>query len=263
MSSLGQRAATVLLTADPHAKAVAAKSMAAEWRQGVLTDDAVVPPSRPARPERPELLPPKAMPKRTYSGLAGRVALVHALAHIELNAIDLACDILYRYYASDSPPRDFLDDWVKVADDEALHFELLSELLVELGATYGELPAHDGLWQAADKTAHDLLARLAIVPLALEARGLDTTPSTVEKLRRGGDARTAEVLDIIYRDEITHVAAGVRWFRHFTEQRGLESAPHYRLMLARYFPGGLMPPFNHAARAEAGMPQEWYEPIQP
>lgn len=252
-------AISVLATADPAGKAEISHRTAAAWRTGGLTvgvRDQI--PDRPARPERPLLLAPKAMPKRKAGGNAAkRVALLHALAHIELNAIDLAWDLIARFGAEDMP-RAFFDDWVKVADEEALHFELLSARLKELGAAYGDLPAHDGLWEAATVTAHDLLARLAIVPLVLEARGLDVTPATVADMSRAGDDATAALLERIYRDEIGHVAAGMRWFEHFAGQAGYDPQVHWQALLKRYFRGVLKPPFNDTARAAAGMPAAYY-----
>ena len=167
-------------------------------------------PQRPARPERPALVAPRGVKKRKVTAaIEGRVALLHALAHIELNAIDLAADLLGRFTA---PAPTFADDWVRVLDEESKHFLLLSERLAALGGSYGDLPAHDGLWQAAEATAHDLLARLAVVPLVLEARGLDVTPTMIAKLDAVGDSESAAVLRIIYADEIGHVAIGRRWF---------------------------------------------------
>ncbi len=179
------------------------------------------PPPRPARPERPSLRPPKEMAKRrAFGSQAGRIALLHALAHIELNAIDLAWDLVARF-AGEKLPRAFFDDWVEVAAEEACHFELLVGRLTELGAGYGDLPAHDGLWEAAAATADDLLARLAVVPLVLEARGLDVTPEMAARLERVGDAKSAAILHHIYRDEIGHVATGLRWFDRLCQARGL------------------------------------------
>jgi uncharacterized ferritin-like protein (DUF455 family) len=198
------------------------------------------------------------MPRRSYGGVRGRVALIHALAHIELNAVDLALDILCRY-AADGPPRAFYDDWVEVAEDEARHHLMLEELLNGLDAAYGDLPAHDGLWQAAEKTAHDVLERLAVVPLALEARALDTTGPTMAKLIQGGDDKTPKTLQVILDEEIRHVAKGATWFAHFAKARGRDPADCYRSVIAKHFPGGLKPPFNHEARAVAGFPREWYE----
>ena len=259
MTSLLDWALAVLNTADPVHKVAATRKMAEEWqRSAVPRGDVPGAPDRPARPERPELLLPKYMPKRTYAGQAGRTALVHALAHIEFNAIDLACDIMCRRWDVDLPDA-FYDDWVQVALDEADHFDALNAVLRQWGACYGDLPAHDELWLAAERTAHDLLARLAVVPMTLEARGLDTTPNGIDKLRLHGHDGVADALEIIYRDEIRHVAAGMRWFRHVTAQRGIDPLPHYRRQLELYFPGQQKPPFNHAARAEAGMTPEWYD----
>ena len=167
--------------------------------RGVASDRYLRPPLRPARPVYPELRPPRDMPKRrNFGSLAGRTALLHALAHIELNAIDLAWDMVARF-ADAGLPREFLNDWVGVASEEAHHFSLLSARLADFGAKYGDLPAHDGLWEAAAATAGDLLARLAVVPLVLEARGLDVTPAMTEQLDRLGDAKSSAVLRLIYR----------------------------------------------------------------
>jgi uncharacterized ferritin-like protein (DUF455 family) len=251
-------AVAVLSTADPAAKATASHRAAAAWREGGLAVGTAHPPDRPARPERPQLLAPKEMPKRKAGGNAAkRTALLHALAHIELNAIDLAWDLIARF-GTEQMPRAFFDDWVKVADEEALHFELLSARLQELGAAYGDLPAHDGLWEAATVTAHDLLARLAIVPLVLEARGLDVTPATVADMSRAGDDATAALLERIYRDEIGHVAAGMRWFEHFAREAGHDPQLQWQALLRQYFRGVLKPPFNDTARAAAGMPSTYY-----
>jgi len=261
MTTLSEAAGLVLNTADPAEKCRLTRQFAADWREGRIVEaGAVPPPSRPARPPRPELLPPNRMPRRSYGGVPGRIALLHALAHIELNAIDLAWDAASRF-AAEAMPKAFHDDWIQVAEDEAAHFDMLAGLLAELGAAYGDLPAHDGLWQAAEKTADDLLARMAVVPMTLEVRGCDTTPATMEKLKRNGDDRTPPVLEIIYHDEIRHVAAGVRWFVFLAERRGIDPVAAYHRLLAERFPAGLKPPFNHQARAEAGMDRHWYEPM--
>lgn len=257
--SLTSRAVALLATPGPKDKCLGTLELARLWRAAPqMPIGASPPPDRPARPERPALLPPKDMPRRSYGGARGRIALIHALAHIELNAVDLALDILCRY-PGDAPPRAFYDDWVEVAGDEARHHLMLEELLNGLDATYGDLPAHDGLWQAAEKTADDLLARLAVVPLALEARALDTTEPTMAKLIQGGDRETPKTLQIIFDEEIRHVSKGARWFAHFAQARGLDPAAHYRAMIAKRFPGGLKPPFNHQARESAGFPRQWYE----
>lgn len=249
----------ILSSAAPADKVRLTHEAAAAWRAGHLAGPGrETPPDRPARPDRPALLPPNAMPRRTTGGPAGRTALLHALAHIELNAIDLAWDILCRFPDADMPGA-FYDDWVAVAADEALHFGLLADLLTELGSEYGALPAHDGLWQAAEKTADDLMARLAIVPMTLEARGLDTTPVTIARMTRNGDTTAVPALERIAEDEIRHVAVGVRWFVHLAERRRLDPAATWHALLDRHFPNGLKPPFNHDARARAGFPRAWYE----
>jgi uncharacterized ferritin-like protein (DUF455 family) len=219
------------------------------------------PPSRPARPARPLLRPPKELPKRrAFGSPAGRIALLHALAHIELNAIDLAWDIVARF-AGEALPRRFFDDWVGVAAEEASHFELLTQRLADFAAGYGDLPAHDGLWQAAEATADDLLARLAVVPLVLEARGLDVTPQMAARLERVGDRQSAAILLRIYREEIGHVAVGMRWFDRLCRARGLIPEKVFLERVRRCFRGDLKPPFNHEARAAAGLPSNYYEPL--
>jgi uncharacterized ferritin-like protein (DUF455 family) len=259
---LAQCACDILNAAQPAAKVECALALAGHWREGrAAFVQSASPPTRPARPARPSLLPPRDMPKRKAGGSQEkRIALLHALAHIELNAIDLAWDIIARFGTADTP-RAFFDDWVKVGEEEAIHFSLLQARLVELGASYGDLPAHDGLWQAAEETAHDLLARLAIVPLVLEARGLDVTPATIAQLRRAGDDESAAILERIYHDEIGHVAAGARWFHHFAEATGLDPKQAWQERVRRHFKGTLKPPFNDAARSDAGFDPEFYRPL--
>jgi len=222
---------------------------------------AATPPDRPARPARPLLQPPRGMKRRrTLGGTAGRIALVHALAHIELNAIDLAWDVVARF-SGEGLPRGFFDDWVGVAAEEAEHFALLAARLGKLGSEYGALPAHDGLWEAAAATAHDLVARLAVVPLVLEARGLDVTPAMIARLERAGDGASAAILGRLYGDEIGHVAVGVRWFEHLCRTRGLDPGGAFRDCVRRHFSGALKPPFNDAARAAAGFAAGYYAPL--
>ncbi len=263
--SLAEAAVAVLLTAEPGEKVRLSRAFAAAWAAGeIAAVGTAEPPARPARPERPELRPPRDMPRRrTGQSLAGRQALYHALAHIELNAIDLAWDIIARFtapqFTDEACPRGFYDDWVKVADDEARHFTLVAQRLTALGGDYGALPAHDGLWQAAQATAHDLLARLAVVPLVLEARGLDVTPGLIDKLASAGDAEGAALLEVIYREEITHVAAGKRWFDWLCGRRGLVPKVAWRVQVGRHFQGAVKPPFNAEARLAAGLQPEFYE----
>ncbi|MDG1859611.1 MAG: ferritin-like domain-containing protein, partial [Emcibacteraceae bacterium] len=217
-------------------------------------------PKRPGRPEKPELLSPHNMPKRRKAkSNAGRIAMLHAIAHIELNAIDLAWDMVLRF--GKDMPKEFIDDWVKVADDEARHFKILNDLLIEMDSFYGALPAHDGLWQSAEETAHDLLARLAIVPLVLEARGLDVTPTLINKFNSAGDQKSVSALEIIYRDEIDHVRAGQRWFHYLCEKKTLDPQKTYQELVNKYFKGSLKPPFNKQARDAAGFEEDYYLPL--
>ena len=188
---------------------------------------------------------------------AGRVAMLHALAHIELNAIDLAWDLIARF-TDEQMPRAFYDDWVTVAEDEARHFELLALRLADFAAAYGDLPAHDGLWQAALATAGSLDARLAVVPMVLEARGLDVTPRTIATLAGEGDDAGAALLQTIHDDEITHVAAGRRWFEHLCARQGVAPVATWRALVARYFGGRLKPPFNEESRRRAGLTPAYY-----
>ncbi len=257
MNSLAAAACEVLAAADPQAKAELSRAAADAWRDGLPIGQAT-PPQRPARPARPLLLPPGQVPRRKINrGIKGRVALLHAIAHIELNAIDLAWDLIARF-TDENLPRAFYDDWVTVAAEEAQHFSMIRDRLGALGASYGDLPAHDGLWESAADTRHDLAARLAVVPMVLEARGLDVTPEMIEKLRAVGDDASADVLEVIYREEIGHVAAGHRWFSHVCEARGVAPVALWQQLVARYFKGQLKPPFNYPARRAAGFDPDSY-----
>ena len=261
MNSIAEACRAVLLTAEPRAKVKAARAAARAWRSGALAHKFdVAMPTRPARPDRPELLPPGRMPKRGKAGSErSRIALLHALAHIEFGAIDLAFDMAGRF--GGGLPRAFVDDWLSVGADEAMHFALLDRRLKALGSHYGALPAHDGLWAAAAETAHDLLARLAVVPMVLEARGLDVTPATMAAFERGGDARSAAILGRIYRDEIRHVAAGTRWFVAGCESRNLPVVEHWQALVRSHFRGTVKPPFNDSARGEAGLSRDFYRGV--
>lgn len=262
-ASIAQACRDVLLTARPRAKVMAAREVARRWRQGALSDAfGVEMPARPARPDEPALLPPNRMPKRGRAGSErSRIALLHALAHIEFGAIDLAFDMAGRFGAAF--PRRFVDDWLSVGADEALHFALLDRRLRALGARYGALPAHDGLWEAAAETAHDAGARLAVVPMVLEARGLDVTPAILTSFERAGDARSAAILGRIYRDEIRHVSIGTKWFRNWCESRDLAPAPEWQRLIRRHFRGIVKPPFNDSARGEAGLSRDFYAGVAP
>jgi uncharacterized ferritin-like protein (DUF455 family) len=258
VTNVSEAARAVLSTADPYAKVRAARAAARDWRLGRL-DHAFLAamPDRPARPDAPELLPPNRMPKRGRAGSdASRTAMIHALAHIEFVAIDLAFDMVGRFGAQF--PRAFVDDWMRVGADEAMHFILLDRRLRALGSFYGALPAHDGLWQAAGETAHDALARLAVVPMVLEARGLDITPVTIERFEGVGDHTTSRILTRILADEERHVGAGARWFNFGCESAGTNPVETWKSLVARHFRGGLKPPFNDSARARAGLTRDFY-----
>jgi len=259
--TIGEAAVTVLKTEKPRDKAEQARRVAAAWRADKLSFEfKAQPPKRPARPARPELLDPSQMPKRGRGGTDGnRRALLHAVAHIELNAIDLAYDMVARF--GGVMPRQFTDDWINVGDDEARHFTLLAGRLKTLECIYGDLPAHDGLWQSAQDTAGSLPARLAIVPMVLEARGLDVTPRMIEQFKSAGDTASAEVLSLILEEEIAHVAAGTRWFKFLAKQGELDADEWFQDLVKSYFKGNIKPPFNKPARNQAGMPVSFYEPL--
>ncbi len=248
----------VLLESEPSAKIKAARWASRSWRRGTLGfafDHEM--PKRPARPDRPVLLAPSKMPKRGKGGSdRSRIAMLHALAHIEFVAIDLAFDLVGRFGANF--PRAFVDDWVAVGADEAMHFALLDRRLRSLGTSYGALPAHDGLWEVAESTSNDALARLAVVPMVLEARGLDVTPATIAAFRGAGDETSSAILQRIYSDEIRHVAAGTHWFRQGCESRKLPIVSEWQRLVRRHFRGSLKPPFNDSARGEAGLSREFY-----
>lgn len=258
IESLGQACLAVLTTADPNAKVMAARKAARDWRLGRLKHVFDVDmPDAPSRPLHPQLLPPGQMPKRRRGGTEGnRIALLHALAHIEFVAIDLAFDLIGRF--GGGFPHAFVDDWMKVGADEAMHFALLDRRLRQLGSCYGALPAHDGLWESAQATADDALARLAVVPMVLEARGLDVTPATVARFEAAGDSVSAKILQRIYKDEISHVSFGTKWFEASCERRQILPKPYWKLLVNRHFRGSLKPPFNDSARLSAGLSRDYY-----
>lgn len=249
----------VLLTAPADEKAEACLDLYEIYRKGLCSWQGALDswPDRPARPYKPDLLAPRDMPRRRLSSNDGRRAQLHALAHIELNAIDLAVDIIGRFYTPDLPSQ-FLDDWMRIAADEARHFLMLNKRLHKLESFYGAFPAHDGLWQAALDTADDLAARLSIVPLVLEARGLDVTPAMCRKFTDAGDMESARILQIILRDEKTHVAAGMHWFSYHCEKNGLKPAETFRFFVETRFAGKIKAPFNIEARQQSGMPDGFY-----
>ena len=262
--TLRQLAIDIIRTPQPAHKVQLARDAAAKWRLGRLlpahSSENLTYPDLPGRPQQPELLPPARMPRRRIGSRRGLIALVHSLTHIELNAIDMTWDLIARFAESDLPPA-FLDEAVTVGLDEANHFELINNHLEKLGASYGDLPAHGGFWDAAQNTAHDLLARLAIVPLVLEARGLDVSPGMIRQVEASGAIDIASSMMIIYNDEITHVAFGARWFKFLCDKRRLAPEPTYQNLVRQYFHGSLKPPFNEEARNAAGFEATFYAPL--
>jgi len=232
---LRQRALEVLCLTDPADKASAARALLQAAREGAPLDTVLVPPDK--------------VPRRSPFTPEGRAALLHAIAHIEFNAINLALDAAWRFPGM---PDAYYLDWLRVAGEEALHFTLLREHLLGLQRDYGDFEAHDGLWSMTDKTRHDIVARMALVPRTLEARGLDATPPIQAKLARAGDRRAVEILDIILRDEIGHVAVGNHWYAWLCARDGLDPVRHYRILSERHAAPRLKPPFNRPARLAAG-----------
>jgi len=242
-----------LLEPEPEAKCVAATDVYQRWRDGRLVTETVgggcSSVDMPGRPSRPELVHPRDLPRRRPGSLQGRAALIHAIAHIELNAVDLALDAVCRF--RDLPPT-YYGDWLQVAAEEAKHFRLLAARLAALGFEYGDFPAHNGLWDMAMRTAHDPLHRMALVPRLMEARGLDVTPGMIARFRELGDTETAGVLEIILEEEVGHVAAGTRWFHHLCAQRGLDAEATYFELLHDYLGDDIRCPLHLEARRQAG-----------
>jgi uncharacterized ferritin-like protein (DUF455 family) len=262
MRNLFEAVHAALADGDVVAKCAAAKSLEADWSSGVLalaSSAPAAPIGEPGRPERPALVSPRAVENRSPFTVEGRAALVHAIAHIEFNAVNLALDAVYRFR---DLPREYYGDWLRVAAEEAYHFALLRDHLRSIGYDYGDFTAHNGLWEMAQKTAHDPLVRMALVPRVLEARGLDVSPALIGKFRACGDARAVEILEIILRDEIGHVRVGNRWYRYLCERRGVDPVATFRDLLGEYGSMRLRRPFHTQARAEAGFTQHELELIE-
>jgi uncharacterized ferritin-like protein (DUF455 family) len=253
---LGAAARACLVESDPDAKCELTHAVAVAWRAGRLgfrpgSPACVV--EQPGRPDRPRLVAPRSLSQRGLGSVTGRAAFVHAIAHIEFNAINLAWDAVARFAAM---PEAFHDDWIDVADDEARHFQLLQSRLAALGHAYGDFDAHDGLWEMAQRTAHSCLERMALVPRVLEARGLDVTPAMVTRLRAVGDDETAAILELILREEVGHVAAGTRWFQWCCERERLDPGATFEALLRSHAGPALRGPFNRDARRAAGFSDE-------
>ena len=250
--SVSQAAYDCLVCCDPSQKCEAVFELAKKMRDGAL-DLAPAPEieviEHPGRPARPRLVAPREVARRSLNTKRGRAALIHAITHIEFNAINLALDALYRFQEL---PRAYYLDWSRVALEEAQHFLMLRERLQQVGCDYGEFDAHDGLWTMAVRTRDSLVARMALVPRVLEARGLDVTPGMIQKLQAHGDGKTADILEVILEQEIGHVAIGSRWFRYACEEHGLEPEPTFQRLLTRYYTGRVQKPLHLEARRMAG-----------
>ena len=248
-----------LLTGQAQAKVMAARKVARDWRLRRLQFDGTFDPmpERPAWPGRLQFVSPARMPRRgRYGSRKGQAALWHALAHIEFVAIDLALDMAGRF--GEEQGRGFVSDWLQVASEEAMHFALIARKLATYDMAYGDMPVHDGLWQAASDTAHDVAARLAVVPMVLEARGLDVTPATLERVQAVGDWNGAKILSRILDDEVRHVAFGTRHFARIAVRRGENPPELWQKLVRRHFSGRVKGPFNDSARRSAGLSREYY-----
>ena len=260
MTPAGEAIHAALLAGEATAKVKATRALARAWRRGELAPDFTAPmPDRPAWPAALELLPANRMPKRGAGSPLKAIALWHSLAHIEFVAIDLALDMAGRFGAKMGV--EFVGDFLSVAADEAMHFALLDRKLRGFGSHYGALPAHAGLWEAAFETRHDVAARLAVVPMVLEARGLDVTPGTRDRVKAQGDTGGARILQRILDDEIRHVALGAKHFAALCRAAGFRPENHWRSLVGRHFRGTLKPPFNDSARLAAGLSREFYASV--
>ena len=259
MNELRSLALSALCIAEPDARCAAVRALASFG--GVVDTEATLsePPGVPGRPARPLQVPPGSVAPRAVGSTEGRAALLHALAHIEFNAIGLALDHAWRFAGL---PERYYRDWVEVAVEEAQHFTLLRERLAEAGFAYGDFPAHDGLWEMARRTADDALARMALVPRTLEARGLDASPAVRAKFVAIGDLESARVIDVVLRDEIGHVAIGNRWFHYLCAQRGLDPSSAQRLVAERCRAPRQRGPLNVAARLQAGFTAQELDEMQ-
>ena len=251
LPSIFPQAYTCLAENNPDKKIELTNSTVEAWHDAKFSFEKITVEhiGQPGRPDKPELVSPRELPRRSLQTTEGHAALIHSICHIEFNAINLAWDAVYRFQ---DMPKDFYTDWMKVAREEAYHFGLLRDHLQTLGYDYGDFPGHNGLWEAAVKTAHDPLVRMALVPRVLEARGLDVTPGIVEKLKQAGDQQAVAILGIIHRDEVGHVEIGSRWFRYLCEQRGVPVEETFQNLLEEYMQGRIKGPLNRASRLKAG-----------
>ncbi|XP_053348320.1 uncharacterized protein HI_0077 [Clarias gariepinus] len=260
-------ATKILSTPDPLEKVALTKQVQSLWDTREITEiGECAPPAQPSRIDSLTVVEPGKIKRGKGGTQASRIALLHSMANIEQWAIDLSWDIIARFStfklsSGDSLPRDFFCDFVKVAGDEAKHYELLEQRIKELGSSFGALPVHNGLWQSAAETSHDLLARLAIVHMVHEARGLDVHPQTLSRFAAQEDTSSVKILEVIYSDEITHVAAGLRWFTYICSKEERNCVETFHELVKLHFKGYLKPPFNTEGRKTAGMTEEWYVPL--
>ncbi len=256
MDNLFEAAQHCLAVCEPDEKTALTHGTAAAWRKGRLLPESVRAPdpiAEPGRPRRLRLVAPKKLPRRRVNSRQGHAALLHAICHIEFNAINLAWDAVYRFR---DMPVEFYDDWVRVADEEATHFNLLHRCLQNISCEYGDFEAHNGLWEMAQKTAFDPLVRMALVPRVLEARGLDVTPGIMKKLEMCGDKCAVAALEIVLRDEIGHVAIGSHWFKYLCKKRKIDPETTFRSLLSQYMTGRVRGPFHKRARLKAGFSED-------
>jgi len=254
--NLYNRAERCLLEVDPMHKVALTNALVTDWQADALSRIDVAPAHSipvPGRPLKPVLVAPRELHRRSAHTVEGRAALIHALCHIEFNAINLALDAVYRFRGM---PKRYFTDWLQVASEEAYHFSLLADHLSTLGYHYGDFTAHNGLWEMAMQTDHDVMVRMALVPRVMEARGLDVTPSIIEKLTAANDERAVEILRIIHRDEVGHVEIGSRWFRYVCDQRGLQPFTTFKQLLKQYLKGQLKGPYDFQTRKRAGFSDE-------
>ena len=261
LDNLFDAAHRCILLQDPFAKAEQARRLYECWCAGQLDTRSPAPPTAipvPGRPTLPRLVDPRKVPKRGFNSKQGVVRLAHAITHIEFNAINLALDAVYRFRRM---PRDFYADWLRVAAEESRHFLMLAAYLAQHDTAYGDYDAHNGLWETAVRTDHDVMVRMALVPRVLEARGLDVTPGMIEKLKKAGERQLVEILEIIHREEIGHVLIGSRWFRYVCEQRGLSPRDVFTRLLTDYMKGVIQGPFDEASRLKAGFTEDEIEQL--
>ncbi|WP_455202360.1 ferritin-like domain-containing protein [Kaarinaea lacus] len=256
MENLFAAAYRCILICDPADKVDQTRHIVKQWREGQLALENNEPPKSitiPGRPNKPSLVNPRELPRRSFHTPEGRAALLHAITHIEFNAINLALDAVYRFR---DLPQEYYNDWLKVADEEAQHFTLLRDRLQRLGYDYGDFDAHNGLWDMALRTAHDVLVRMALVPRVMEARGLDVTPGMIDRFNAIGDQQSVDVLNVILEEEVGHVEIGSRWFHYFCDQRELPREKTYLELMQQYAQGRVKPPLDREARKAAGFTEQ-------